>query len=60
MINAKLNIRNNPEMEAVEKRAQTLWRFFDKTTEEWKEYKECLEKLGHYWAMEERKRAGKK
>ena len=60
MVDAKLNIRNNPEMEEVEKRAQTLWRFFDKSPEEWKEYKDCQARLVNYWAMEERKRAGKK
>jgi hypothetical protein len=55
MSNARSNIKDNPEMKAIEERAQTLWRFNDKNSEEWLEYKSCIEQLSTYWMMEERK-----
>ena len=59
MFNAKCNVRGNPEMQEVEKKAQALWGMLPKTITQWKEYKECLETLGNHWSMEERKKANK-
>ena len=59
MFNPKCNIRGNPEMQLVEKRAHELWWMLPKTTEQWEEYASCTETLITYWLMEERKK-GKK
>lgn len=45
----KCNVRNNPEMNATEKKAHELWFTHPKSIEQWNEFKVCQNALIDFW-----------